>query len=285
VKSDEIMINPVRRMVRLDGGLSACLVTGTEKVRCGYGNGDCMLLDFRRGVFAVADATERFSSSSSHMLHRLERMLSGGYLPSDTAGWSDCFSELYLQQEYRHKTTFSCVVLDGSLGGTISVRVISGGDSVVMITDSEGELLFRTSPDMNFAGRSRNAGTVHSVEINDQGSRILIFTDGLQDFMKQMPPRGSLSGMPAEFLQDPVDSIAEKVFEGIRDHENRYEHDDIALIALDPFRVTSSAHESIIIGGTTPTEESRFREMDLSADDRFVASGALKDFPGLKKAP
>ena len=50
------MLNPFRRALRLPGELGAGLITGTEKIRSGFGNGDCLLLDFRHRIFAVADA-------------------------------------------------------------------------------------------------------------------------------------------------------------------------------------------------------------------------------------
>lgn len=265
--------------------MSACLITGTEKVRCGYGNGDCLLLDFRRGVYAVADATERFSSSSNYILQRLERRLSQGDPPRDSAGWHDLFDELYREQEYRHKTTFSCIVLQRSAGGSVSINVISGGDSVVMVTGRNGELLFRTSADMNFAGRSRHAGDVHTVEVCDRGARVTIFTDGLQDLARHQTGEGLLSGIPAEFMREPVDSVAERVFAVVGERETRFEHDDIGLVALNPFRAASAAGESIILGGTTPSEESQFQKMHISDNDRFMPTGSLEDFPGITKSP
>ena len=70
------MLNPCRRSVCLPDRLGACLITGTEKIRCGYGNGDCLLLNFHQGVFAVADATERFPQASRILLERLEAEIS-----------------------------------------------------------------------------------------------------------------------------------------------------------------------------------------------------------------
>ncbi len=37
-------------MLSMDGRAGAILVTGTDKIRSGYGNGDCVLLDFRHRV-------------------------------------------------------------------------------------------------------------------------------------------------------------------------------------------------------------------------------------------
>jgi hypothetical protein len=79
-----LMLNPYRRTICLEGRLGACLVTGTEKIRCGYGNGDCLLLDFRHRLFAVADASERFPQASHLLVERwLEAVLESG--PPETS--------------------------------------------------------------------------------------------------------------------------------------------------------------------------------------------------------
>ncbi|MDQ1329868.1 MAG: hypothetical protein QG578_130, partial [Thermodesulfobacteriota bacterium] len=51
-------------MVRQKGALSALLVTGSDKVESGFGNGDCLLLDFSRLIFAVSDGSERYTQAS-----------------------------------------------------------------------------------------------------------------------------------------------------------------------------------------------------------------------------
>ena len=56
-----VLINAAKRMVRQKGALSALLVTGSDKVENGFGNGDCLLLDFSRLIFAVSDASERYT--------------------------------------------------------------------------------------------------------------------------------------------------------------------------------------------------------------------------------
>lgn len=77
------MINPSKRAVRMEDTIGAALYTGTDKIRNGFGNGDCLLLDYGSGVFAVADAAERFPEASRTLLMRMAVLVSGEKGPVD----------------------------------------------------------------------------------------------------------------------------------------------------------------------------------------------------------
>ena len=70
-ETGEIEINASQRTVKCGNAVCGSIITGTDKIRSGYGNGDCLYLDFMHGVFAVADATERFPWASRDLLNRL----------------------------------------------------------------------------------------------------------------------------------------------------------------------------------------------------------------------
>ena len=67
------------------GGIS----TGTDKIRSGYGNGDCLYFDFEHMVFAVADGTERFPWASRDLLNRLSESLAKSGTPDTAEGWKE----------------------------------------------------------------------------------------------------------------------------------------------------------------------------------------------------
>ncbi|MBP7586164.1 MAG: hypothetical protein KBA61_19130, partial [Spirochaetes bacterium] len=84
-----MMINAAARMISMEGRAGAFLATGTDKVRSGYGNGDCLYFDFENMVFAVADATERFPWASRDLLNRLSESLAKSGPPDTAAGWKE----------------------------------------------------------------------------------------------------------------------------------------------------------------------------------------------------
>jgi hypothetical protein len=49
------MVNAAERTLVKGDAACAMVLTGSDKIRSGYGNGDCRLLDFRNRVFALSD--------------------------------------------------------------------------------------------------------------------------------------------------------------------------------------------------------------------------------------
>lgn len=67
-------INPFKRCIQHPHVMSAMLKTGTDKIHNGFGNGDCILVDLSRNLYAVSDATERFPWGSRTLLARLANL-------------------------------------------------------------------------------------------------------------------------------------------------------------------------------------------------------------------
>ncbi len=268
------MIHRSARMAMLPGALGACLMTGTEKIRCGYGNGDCLLLDFRHGLFAVADATERHPSSSSRLLMRMTLSLKEKEQPLTGEEWEEFIDEMYSLQEYREKTTLSCVIFHENGNGGMRCVVFSGGDSTITAADSNRGIFYRTRSNMNFAGRSKNAGNVNVFDIYDENTRVFIYTDGLDDLIKLAPGIDPGSGLPGFFFTERIDCLAEMV-KCEMEAAGSVEHDDIAFIALMPFAVKDADLDPVIMGGTTPAEETRFRQCPVDDIGDYVDA---KDF-------
>ncbi|MFA6346648.1 MAG: hypothetical protein WCX34_11485, partial [Syntrophales bacterium] len=70
----------------------------------------------------------------------------------------------------------------------------------------------------------------------------------------------------------PIDGLGEQMHRLLGKHAGRFEHDDIALMVMDPFRLLGGLEEKrVLIGGTQPHEEVHFRTGCLNGElDRWV---------------
>ncbi|MBP7736038.1 MAG: hypothetical protein KA369_08725 [Spirochaetes bacterium] len=257
------------------GGIS----TGTEKIRSGYGNGDCLYFDFDHMVFAVADATERFPWASRDLLNRLSESLLKSGVPDTPEGWKEMInSEVYADQKFQHKTTFSCIAIRQDPDG-VSLIIAHGGDSAVTVMDSvTGAICHQTPRDMYFAGRSKEIADVREYRMNDPNGRILVSSDGFDDIWRFCMRRSLLGGAREVFSQHPLDRICEMIL-GILD-ENRgvFEHDDIGFMIIDPFRMKRIDGAAVLMGGTKPHEEHRYlSEYAAESHDRWVSGEEWSD--------
>jgi hypothetical protein len=267
------MINAMRRAVRVAGAVSTCVITGTDKIRSGYGNGDCIFLDFANRVFAVADGTERYPWASRSLLKRLRLLIAGGTIPESIEGWEECIGALYEGQEHHFKTTFSGVALSNHEGG-LRVFVMHGGDSSVMIMNSrDGSITYRTKPNMNFAAKNTQVD-VSAHLLTEEQVRIVMATDGLNDVLKFGEKEES--GILDMFLSAPVHEIGERLYRLLEGNGGR-EYDDVGLIILNPFRVPPSG-DCVIIGGTSPHEEVQFyRDVSSRIHNRWIPDAEWRD--------
>ena len=85
-ESPTVEINPSKRILKMPGALCGGISTGTDKIRSGYGNGDCLYFDFEHLVFAVADGSERFPWASRDLLNRLSESLAQSGSPDTVCG-------------------------------------------------------------------------------------------------------------------------------------------------------------------------------------------------------
>ena len=275
----EIEINASRRTVKCGTAVCGSIITGTDKIRSGYGNGDCMYLDFDRGVFAIADATERFPWASRDLLNRLSETLSLKGMPDTAGGWKDFINnEVYSAQKYQHKTTFSCVSLSREGGGGGMV-IVHGGDSVVTVLNSaDGSLLFQTGPDMNFAGRSLGITDVSEHRFEDRNVRVVISSDGFGDLFRFCLKQELITSVAQAFAGSTLPGVCGKIHEVLDKNRGRFEHDDIGFILIDPFHAANIGGPKLLVGGTQPNEEKRFlEEFSSGPNDRWVSVGEWRE--------
>ena len=271
-KSLDVEINPSKRIVRMAGAVCGGISTGTDKIRSGYGNGDCLYFDFENLVFAVADGTERFPWASRDLLNRLSESIGRSGVPDTADGWKDLINTaVYAGQKYQHKTTFSCVSIRQEADG-ISLIISHGGDSVVMVMDSvTGAVRKETGRDMNFAGRSIEITDVTEYRTGDRNSRIFLSTDGFNDVWRFCTRRSLLGRAKDVFERYPVDRICERIHGILDENRGGFEHDDVGFIIIDPFRTERIGGPAIIMGGTRPHEEQRYlSEYAAGPHDRWV---------------
>lgn len=253
------LINAAMRMASLGDRAGAILITGTDKIRSGYGNGDCVMMDFDHSVFALSDSTERYSRASRDLLQRLNDVLAGKGAPRDLAAWRILVNEVYAAQDYRHKATFSCAAVHRQEDHA-QLFVLNGGDSVIALLNREsGEAEYMSKPDMNFAGRSRAIAHVGELVVH-QHHVVALFSDGLYDiaklsgktvfdFIAQMA-EGGIGGVPAR-VRDCMENIIQS---------NKVEYDDASLLIFDPRAFNETEGGVLIMGGSTPQEEMRYQK-------------------------
>ncbi len=267
------MLNPFKRSIMLPGKLGACLVTGTEKVRCGYGNGDCLLLDLRHRIFAVADASERFPQASRLLLEGLTAEVCQKGPPDNVNEFNSLLSQVWSNQQFIHKTTLSCVILMESDDGPMAMVSNNGDSSVTILASDSGAVLYKTVADMNFAGRSTRPNPAVTHSLKGTPTAIVLATDGMADLGK----------IPLNKFSDPPHRIGDRIAGRLHNDIAGREIDDIGAVALTPDVLNDTVEDIIIMGGTLPGVETTFAQRNgwSTSVDRWAMIMDWKPFPEL----
>ncbi|MEJ5362464.1 MAG: hypothetical protein WHV26_10420 [Spirochaetota bacterium] len=241
--------NDVRAVIA-DGAFAMLLITGTDKVRSGYGNGDSLLVDFEHRVFAVADATERFPHASRLLLSNIVNGLHT--IPQSSEEWSNYLNSIYANQEYHLKSTLSMIALQKQDHASRAF-IAHGGDSSLQIYNRHNKsLVYKTSVNMNFAGRSKQIDSVDCIQLHDQ-LRIILYSDGFHDIIKYCGiVLDDVLGVP---LMEAITHIIDTV-----GNLNSKEYDDISLLIFDIPEIYTVNSKGILMGGTTRLQEQKVKE-------------------------
>jgi hypothetical protein len=244
--------------------MSACLVTGTDKIKSGFGNGDCILVDFQNLFFAVADGSERWPTASLNFLQRLANTLSREPRPIEENEWLDLVNTVYARQSYNHKTTFSGMAISQEEGRQ-TATIIHGGDSLILFFDlGTGKVVYQSNADMNFAGRAKGLSKVIRFPLGNNPYRLIIASDGLADLARLQEQ--TIEQMCADALfRFPVHEIPERLDRFLLRRQGGMEHDDIGIIVLDPERIATNHGPCLLMGGTSPRDEAIFQEEKRNA--------------------
>jgi hypothetical protein len=275
--SGQVLVNRAKRAVIKPRELGACIVTGTEKIRSGFGNGDCLMLDFRNLVFAVSDATERYPAASFSLLSRFAERLARDGTPDNETAWRKLLNDVYEGQKFHHKATLSCVAVRKE-AGTTTACVCNGGDSITLLINlTTRSAEYATTADMCFAGRTRELLCVDEIPLENDGYGFIIASDGITDTAR-------LSGRTLERVSGsvlsrvPLHEIPEGLAEYLEGLPGPAEYDDIGLIAFSPTALEAADYPTILVGGTTPVEEVTHLESvsDKVIDDTWTTLDDMK---------
>lgn len=274
-----VRINPEARIISKEGEYGALIVTGQDKVKSGYGNGDCLLLNLRDALFALSDGTERYARASRDLLERVCEEVDRG-VPREAQAWLALVNRVFAAQKYQHKATFSLAALHRQATGT-SLCIIHGGDSLVAVVNmSTGRVEYRTEPDMNFAGRSRGLSEVRVLPLSGDAYRLVLASDGLADVARWYG--WDVPGMLRTFfVRESVHQIPEILRAMIRSADaegGAGNYDDIGVLVVDPLRLKLDAEAQIVMGGTDPREENAYQK-------RIREAGTREEWFSLQELP
>ena len=257
----DIMLNVSRRWLMVQEILGASLVTGTDKIASGFGNGDCILVDLHNRVFAVADGTERHTRGSRVLLERFRDTFSRGDRPRTRDEWQAAIQDVFDRQDYHCKTTFSMMALGHTERCGDVAYVFNGGDSMVLAANREnGNLSHASDVDMNFAGRSKIPGPVKECKYNPLETRFILATDGLNDLLRPFNEafNRTLPSLLRERNPAMIPGMVEERISALKTGYRSY--DDVGLLVIDTGYIHEAGRGCVIMGGTTPQQESIFRE-------------------------
>jgi hypothetical protein len=264
---DPVLVNRHLRAIRIPGFLGARLQSGSSGISRSEGVGDCLLLDFSRGFFAVADASERNPSSSHQFLQQFSDLLTG--MPSFStdrvfeqkevdslkrqliAGSEKLLASL----SFRDGCTFTGIFLLKTRG-TVSGLLFHTGDSFLFSCDLKtGKAGQITKNNFWMVGRSRRFFQVEDLPIH-RDIRILLATDGLNHspLFRGDSREESISRL---FRTARPEEIPDRLFDS--DEPSSSQWDDTAIIALDP-NSTLDFPVCYLVGGTSRIEERVFQE-------------------------
>lgn len=253
-----VQLNTAQRAIVDKGRVSACVVTGTDKIKSGYGNGDCLLLDFRNLFFAVSDASERWSTASRRLLRRLAKSLPKES-PADKDQWLEAVNAAYAKQKYIHRCTFSGVAITPEKNG-FTATIIHGGDSLILVMNLKtGAVDYHTAADMSFAGRAKKIYGAKTLEFKGDHFRIILASDGLSD-LARLSGQGLYEMCSAAVLAFSTHKAPEKLIQFLARQRGAINHDDIGIIAINPMKIRRAKNLCLLLGGTTPGEEGKFQD-------------------------
>ncbi len=256
----KIEINCAKRAILVREQISACLYTGNQKLQSGFGNGDCVFLDFQNLFFALSDSTDRWPDASRNFLIKLADKLNIDKPPENEKGWLDLINSLYATQKYLYRATFSGIALNINRTDKSAI-IVHGGDSIILIVDVEKkEIKYQTDSNMNFIGRAKCIPSAVPVQLDSGSEIIIIGSDGIADIAR-------LSKLTLEEMciaatsRYSVDDVPHQIAHLLDGEQNSNPYDDVSIIAIDPHKISDITEKPIIMGGTMPEDEKRYASL------------------------
>lgn len=261
------------------------------------GNGDAVLVDLQKKIFAVADSPERNTVASRDFLVKFSYMIDSLHFFNSGTDFSDkqvaaikeeliSNTNLLIKDiDYFQSTTFTCLILI-PVGNELAGMVLHCGDSCIyMLNINQKKASLLNKADFFFVGRSHHLSQVEFIEI-DEGDRFLLCTDGLQNLIKNH--NKSFEDIILDTFRDAgdageVDHIPDLLIKNsIHPVNNVKLSDDIGVIALNPgnlFNIDSKFR--LILGGTTAGQEAGLKKKihQRVTAEYFCPTDRMKVFP------
>jgi hypothetical protein len=262
-----VLFNPRNRSIRWSGIAGARIRPGTISSRDRSGMGDCILMDLRKGFFAVSDSSNRFPTASRRFLRKLAKGMDT--LPSPDPGKPfsleefgrfscaviDTSEEVLQTIPYTESCTFTGVLVAGTEAGKKGILFHTGDSRLYEVNRKTSESRNMTANNFWMVGKSKRFYQVEEIEIPPE-TMFILATDGVVDLSSQdrVERHESLVDFANRY---PVDEVPDRLVEAI--DLQQATTDDLVIVALDPDRLRSS-ETTILLGGTEESEESRYRK-------------------------
>ncbi len=284
-----VLFNPSSRSVRWSGIAGARIRAGTISSRDRAGMGDCVLMDLRKGFFAVSDSSNRFPTASRRFLRKLTHGLDALSSPApDRPFGAEAFgrfarsvidtAEGVLQTiPYTESCTFTGVLVAKTEAGRRGVLFHTGDSLLYQVNRESNASKILTTSNFWMVGKSKRFFQVDELEIEPETIFILA-TDGVSDLNSQdrVERHESLVDLVGRY---PVEEIPDRLVEAIDMQQTAT--DDLVILALDPERLRLS-ETTILLGGTEEGEEKHYRNRCSQAfyKDGFVP---IRDLPSKRE--
>lgn len=262
-----VLFNPRSRSVRWSGVAGARIRPGTISSRDQSGMGDCALMDFRKGFFAVSDSSNRFPTASRRFLRKLATGLealasphAGKILGQEefgrfSRGVINKAEEVLQTIPYTESCTFTGILIARTDAGQKGILFHTGDSRLYEVNRKTCVSRNMTNNNFWMVGKSKRFYQVEEIEMPPEAVFILA-TDGVIDLSSEdrVERHESLADFANRY---PVDEIPDRLVEEIDLQQPTT--DDLVILALDPDQLRSS-ETTILLGGTDEREESRYRK-------------------------
>jgi serine/threonine protein phosphatase PrpC len=275
--SGDILFNPRSRSVRWPGIAGACVRAGSISSRDRTGMGDCILMDLRKGFYAVSDSSNRCPTASRRFLRKLARGLEALPDPGRVFSLEEFaqfsrdaidMSEQVLQTiPYTESCTFTGILVAETEGGTKGILFHTGDSLLFEVNRGTSEARTMTTSNFWMVGKSKQFYQVEEIEIAPEAVFILA-TDGVADLNAQ-DYDGKNESLVKLVSRYRVEEVPDRLVEAI--DLQRSTTDDLVIVSVDPHRQRAS-ETTILLGGTEDKEERRYRKRcrEDFYEDRFV---------------
>lgn len=262
-----VVVNRYKRSIRCSGFLGARVQEGLIGSSSSAGMGDCLLLDFTRGFFAVADGSERNPSISQEFMKIFSTMLTRIIPPAGERVYGEKEVKTLKRQliaESNHllqalsfgdSCTFTGILLLRTKGPMTGLLFHTGDSLLFSCNVQTGESRQWSKNNFWMAGRTPHFFQVEDRPIMPQ-TRLLLATDGLTN-IPSSPFQSREEFIRKLFETSSPDEIPDRLIETNETLTSSW--DDTAIIALNPYS-GQNISGCYLFGGTSQMEEQIFQD-------------------------